>query len=74
MLLKEVHVLSNMETRILCNGNKGVVNYIMSSNAFIAMSTTSKVDTHRSMGCVHTHQRMPAIKGWGSPSHIQNVV
>jgi hypothetical protein len=26
------------------------------------------------MGCVHTHQRILAIKGWGSPSHIQNIV
>ncbi len=27
-----------------------------------------------SMGCVHTHQGMPTIEGWGSPSCIQNVV
>ncbi len=27
-----------------------------------------------SMGCVHTHWGMPIIEGWGSPSHIQNVV
>ncbi len=26
------------------------------------------------MGCVHTHQNMQAIEGWGSPSHIRNVV
>jgi len=25
------------------------------------------------MGCVHTHQGMHVIEGWGSPSHIQNV-
>ncbi len=28
----------------------------------------------RSMGCVHTHQGLLAIEGWGSPSHVQNVV
>jgi len=28
----------------------------------------------RSMGCVHTHQGMFAIEGWGSPSRIQSVV
>jgi len=27
-----------------------------------------------SMGCVHTHQRMPTIEGWGNPSHVRNVV
>jgi len=27
-----------------------------------------------SMGCVHMHQRIPAIKGWGSPSHIWSIV
>jgi hypothetical protein len=26
------------------------------------------------MGCVHTHQGTIAIKGWGSPIHIQNIV
>ncbi len=26
------------------------------------------------MGCIHTHQRMPAIEGWGGPSRVQNVV
>jgi hypothetical protein len=26
------------------------------------------------MGCVHTHWRMPAIEGWGDPSHVWNVV
>ncbi len=26
------------------------------------------------MGCVHTHRRMPTIKGWGGPNHIQCVV
>jgi hypothetical protein len=26
------------------------------------------------MGCVHTHQRIFLIKGWGSPSHVQSVV
>jgi len=26
------------------------------------------------MGCVHTHKGIFVIKGWGSPSHIQNVV
>jgi hypothetical protein len=26
------------------------------------------------MGCVHTHQGMFAIEGWGSPSWIRNVV
>jgi hypothetical protein len=28
----------------------------------------------RSMGCVHAHRGMLAIEGWGSPSHVQNVV
>jgi hypothetical protein len=28
----------------------------------------------RSMGCVHTHQRIPASEGWGSPSHIQSAM
>jgi hypothetical protein len=27
-----------------------------------------------SMGCVHTHRQMLAIKGWGSPSHVWSVV
>jgi hypothetical protein len=27
-----------------------------------------------SMGCVHTHQRILTIEGWGSLSHIQKVV
>jgi hypothetical protein len=27
-----------------------------------------------SMGCVHTHQRMFTIEGWGSLSRVQNVV
>jgi len=27
-----------------------------------------------SMGCVHTHQKMFIIEGWGSPSHVRNVV
>jgi hypothetical protein len=42
MWLKEVHVLflSHMETNILCNDGKGVTNYIMGSNAFVAMNTT----------------------------------
>ncbi len=26
------------------------------------------------MGCVHTHQKMPTIEGWGSPSCVQSVV
>jgi len=26
------------------------------------------------MGCVHTHWKIPAIEGWGNPSHIQSVV
>jgi hypothetical protein len=26
------------------------------------------------MGCVHTHQGILAIEGWGSPYCIQNVV
>jgi hypothetical protein len=26
------------------------------------------------MGCVHTHQGILAIEGWGSPNHVQNVV
>jgi len=26
------------------------------------------------MGCVHTHQRIPAIKGWGNPSCIQSAM
>jgi hypothetical protein len=25
------------------------------------------------MGCVHTHQGILAIEGWGSPNHVQNV-
>jgi hypothetical protein len=28
----------------------------------------------RSMGCVHTHWRMLAIEGWGSPSCVWNAV
>jgi hypothetical protein len=28
----------------------------------------------RSMGCVHTHRRMFAIKGWGNQSRVRNVV
>jgi hypothetical protein len=26
------------------------------------------------MGCVHTHQGIFAIEGWGSPSFVQSVV
>jgi len=26
------------------------------------------------MGCVHTHQRMPAIEGWGSLSREWSVM
>jgi hypothetical protein len=26
------------------------------------------------MGCVHTHQRILTIKGWGSPNHVRSVV
>jgi hypothetical protein len=26
------------------------------------------------MGCVHTHQGMHAIEGWGSPSRVQSVM
>jgi len=26
------------------------------------------------MGCVHMHRKILAIKGWGSLSHVQNVV
>jgi len=26
------------------------------------------------MGCVHTHRRIPAIEGWGSPSCTQSAV
>jgi hypothetical protein len=29
-----------METNILCNGDEGVVNYIINSSVFIAMNTT----------------------------------
>jgi hypothetical protein len=25
------------------------------------------------MGCVHTHQGIPTIEGWGSPNRIQIV-
>jgi hypothetical protein len=27
-----------------------------------------------SMGCVHTHQGIPAIEGWGSPNHVWIVI
>jgi len=27
-----------------------------------------------SMGCVHAHQRISAIEGWGNPSHVWSVV
>jgi hypothetical protein len=27
-----------------------------------------------SMGCVHMDRGIPAIEGWGSPSHIRNIV
>jgi hypothetical protein len=26
------------------------------------------------MGCVHTHQGIPTIEGWGNPNHVLNVV
>jgi hypothetical protein len=26
------------------------------------------------MGCVHTHQKMPAIERWDNPSCVQNVM
>ncbi len=32
-----------METNISCNGGKGVMNCIMGSSAFVAMSTTYEV-------------------------------
>jgi hypothetical protein len=60
-----------VEINISCNGDKGVANYIMGSNAFIVMNTTYEVDTHRVNGmCAHT-SKMLAIEGWGSPSQVQ---
>jgi hypothetical protein len=40
MWLKETHVivLIPCESLLLCNGGKGVTNYIMGSSAFIAMN------------------------------------
>jgi hypothetical protein len=26
------------------------------------------------MGCVHTHQKIPTIKGCGNPSRVRNVM
>jgi hypothetical protein len=26
------------------------------------------------MGCVHTHQKIPTIEGWGDPNYIQSIV
>jgi hypothetical protein len=28
----------------------------------------------KSIGCVHTHWRLPKIEGWGSPSRVQNNI
>jgi len=43
-----------MKTIVLHNGNKGVTNYIMGSNVFIAMNVTYKVDIHRvNRMCAH---------------------
>jgi hypothetical protein len=39
-----------MKVKILYNGNKGVVNYIMGSCALVAMNATKEVDTHRVNG------------------------
>ncbi len=36
-----------METNISCNGDNGVVNYIMGFNVFVSVNVTLKVDTHR---------------------------
>jgi hypothetical protein len=27
-----------------------------------------------SMKCVHAHQKIPVIEGWGNPNHILNVI
>ncbi len=43
-----------METNILRNGSKGVVNYIMGFCALVAMSATLEVDNHKVDGmCAH---------------------
>ncbi len=50
-----VEISSHLETNILRNGDKGVANYIMGSNAFIVMSKCKRWDTHRVDGmCAHT--------------------
>jgi hypothetical protein len=44
-----------METSISRNGGKGVTNYIMGPNAFVAMSKCKRWDTHRVDGmCAFT--------------------
>jgi len=60
-----------MEITISCYGGKGVVNYIICSSAFVAMSAKCKRWIPiRSMECVHMHRRIPTIEGWGSPSCV----
>jgi hypothetical protein len=66
--------LSHVGINISCNGSKSVVNCIMGFCAFFAMGVMRDMDTHRAMGCVHTHWGILIIEGCGSPNHVQNVV
>jgi hypothetical protein len=46
----------------------------MGSNVFVIRTQRKRWITMGLMGCVHTHQKMFVIEGWGSPGHIRNVV
>jgi len=63
-----------METNISPNGGKSVTNCIMGSNAFVPWTQHEKLIPIGSMGCMHTHQGMLTIEGWGSPSYAWIVV
>jgi hypothetical protein len=63
-----------MEVSILCNGNKSVANYIMGAHFSLTWAQCKRRTLLASMGCVHTHRRIPTIEGCGSPNCIRNVV
>jgi len=67
MCLKEVHVvvLPHMETNISCNGSKCVTNCIMGYCA-----QCKRWIPIWSLECVHMHQGILVIEGWGNPSCI----
>ncbi len=76
MWLKETHVIVLVPhgNDILHNDIKGDVNCIMGSSEFIPWTQRKRWIPFGSMGCVHTHWRMIAIEGWGSPTPVRSVL